>query len=80
MYTKYELMEACDGKILYTKMYDDLEEAKEDLEAEFNTFVEDNNLEYSEECSISEDEEGIIAWALKDGKRQIWGIVKVTVK
>ncbi len=56
--------------------YDNIEDAQEDLAAEFNTYTsDDNTLDYGAECFI--DDDYISAWAQIDEEYKIWQICQV---
>lgn len=75
----YTLIETLDREVLYSKEYSNLEEAKEDLDAEFySSTVDDNSLEYGKDCFQSKD--GKKAWVIKDGKCRIWEIAELMIK
>lgn len=71
----YVLIDVYGNKVAYNKEYKDLEEAKEDLKAEFTYFTDEYNIEYGNHCLQADD--GMSAWARLNGKYRVWQIIKV---
>ena len=71
----YLLTDLFGRKVACNKEYKDIEDAKEDLEAEFNFFTDENNIEYGEHCLISDNK--MSAWARLKGDYRVWNITEV---
>lgn len=72
----YVLTESYGEVVVYKQSYDNLEEAKADLDAEFYCFTsDDNTIEYGSQCLQADD--GMSAWAKLKGKCRIWRITEV---
>jgi len=62
--------------VICNEEYENLEEAKADLDAEFYCFTSyDNTIEYGNHCYQSDD--GMSAWARLKGVYRIWQIIEV---
>lgn len=72
---RYVLIDVYGDKVVCNEEYTNLNEAKEDLNVEFNDFTYENNIEYGEHCLINDD--NMYAWARLNGKYRIWTIAKV---
>ena len=72
----YVLIDVYGSDVYCNKEYKDIEEVKEDLEAEFIQFTsDDNDIEYGNHCLQAEN--GMSAWARLKGKYRVWTITEV---
>ena len=70
------LVDVYGDKVVCNNTYENLEEAKADLDAEFHFFTYfDNDIEYGKDCCLANDI--MSAWARLNGKYRVWNIVKV---
>lgn len=64
------------NEVICNKEYKSLQDAKDDLDAEFVQFTsDDNEIEYGNHCLQSDD--GMSAWARLNGKYRVWNIIEV---
>lgn len=71
------LIDVYGNEVICNEPYEDLEEAKADLDAEFYCFTsDDNDIEYGIHCWQADDE--MSAWARLNGKYRMWTIMEVT--
>ena len=71
----YVLVDVYGKDVICNQEYKNIDEAKDDLHAEFVQFTEDNNIEYGNHCMGSDDE--MSAWARLNGNYRVWNIIEV---
>ena len=73
----YILIDLYGYSVICNELYEDLDNARADLDAEFQQFTcEDNDIEYGKYCYQSDD--GMYAWAKLHGKYRVWSIIKLS--